>query len=99
MYLFINYMNLLEQPIWALTHQVESFQTIGACVERLTELRKIQPKVQDGDRIQLPRRGAGAGFRRRFVCLLSADEPVLRDLSFQLKPGSVLGLLGADRQR
>ncbi len=53
-YLFIHYINLLEQPIWTLTHQVQSFQTIGACVERLTELRKIQPREQ-----MEPANGAG----------------------------------------
>ena len=53
-YLLINYVNLLEAPIWALTHQAQSFQTIGACVERLTELRKVQNKVLDGPGTQLP---------------------------------------------
>ena len=47
-YLFIHYVNLLESPLWALTHQMQSFQTIGACVERLSELRQIQPRVVDG---------------------------------------------------
>jgi ATP-binding cassette subfamily B protein len=35
-YLFVHYINLLEEPFWAMTHEIESFQTIGACVERLT---------------------------------------------------------------
>ncbi|HAE58787.1 MAG TPA: ABC transporter ATP-binding protein, partial [Anaerolineae bacterium] len=47
-YLFIHYINLLEEPLWAMTHEIESFQTIGACVERLTEFRKIQPTLKDG---------------------------------------------------
>jgi ABC-type multidrug transport system fused ATPase/permease subunit len=53
-YLLINYVNLLEGPIWALTHQTQSFQTIGACVARLTELRKVQNKVLDGPGAEIP---------------------------------------------
>jgi ABC-type multidrug transport system fused ATPase/permease subunit len=46
-YLFIHYVELLNQPIWAMTRQIQDFQTIGACVERLLDLRKLQPKVVD----------------------------------------------------
>lgn len=46
-YLFIHYMTLLETPIWALTHEVQSFQTIGACIERLAKLREIKPRVTE----------------------------------------------------
>jgi hypothetical protein len=53
-YLFINYMTMLEDPLWALTHEIESFQTIGACVERLAEFRKIQPALSDGPGADLP---------------------------------------------
>jgi ATP-binding cassette subfamily B protein len=41
-YLFVHYINLLEEPFWAMTHEIESFQTIGACVERLTEFKQFQ---------------------------------------------------------
>ena len=58
-YLFINYMNLLERPIWALTHQIQGFQTIGACVERLNELLKLEPKVKDGPLPLTPLQSSG----------------------------------------
>src|SRR5512147_1241360 len=53
-YLFVYYLNLLEEPFWAMTHQIESFQTIGACVERLTEFRALKPedKNQAGSELQ-----------------------------------------------
>ena len=47
-YLFVHYINLLEEPFWAMTHEIESFQTIGACVERLTEFRNFKAEVVDG---------------------------------------------------
>jgi ATP-binding cassette subfamily B protein len=84
---------MLETPLWMLTHQVESFQTIGACVERLTELRAVQPTVGDGSGVSLP---AGAlGLRFDDVSFSYEEhEPVLHKLSFELQPGILLGLLG-----
>ncbi len=92
-YLFIHYINLLEEPIWALTRQVETFQTIGACVERLSEFRAIQPEVRDGAGTDLPGGRLGLAFEEVSFSYNSSD-PVLEHLSFALPPGTVLGLLG-----
>jgi ABC-type multidrug transport system fused ATPase/permease subunit len=107
-YLFVHYITLLEQPLSTLTHQIQSFQTIGACVDRLTELRKIQPKVQEatqpvrvrgGKPCALPGRRALSGGPLTFAFegvtfSYNAENTILRDVSFRLEPGSVLGLLG-----
>jgi len=92
-YLFIHYINLLEEPLWAMTHEIESFQTIGACVERLTEFRKIQPTLKDGATINLPANPLGLTFEKVSFAY-NGNDAVLTGLSFQLKPGAVLGLLG-----
>jgi ATP-binding cassette, subfamily B, bacterial len=92
-YLFIHYINLLEEPLWAMTHEIESFQTIGACVERLTEFRAIEPSMQEGSLGRLPPGAPGLDFERVSFAY-NGGEAVLSDLSFQLKPGAVLGLLG-----
>jgi len=92
-YLFIYYINQLEEPIWALTRQVETFQTIGACVERLNEFRLVRPQLRDGDMSAI----AGGPLRLDFEGVsfsYNASDPVLEALTFQLKPGTVLGLLG-----
>ena len=92
-YLFIHYINLLEEPLWAMTHEIESFQTIGACVERLTEFRNIQPSLKEGQITQLPSGVPELSFERVSFSYNGSDA-VLNDLSFQLRPGAVLGLLG-----
>ena len=92
-YLFIHYINLLEEPIWAFTHQVEIFQTIGACVERLTEFRAVRPEVQDGPGVELPGHSLGLAFDGVSFSYHDSD-PVLDGLTFSLEPGTVLGLLG-----
>lgn len=92
-YLFIHYINLLEEPIWALTRQVETFQTIGACVERLAEFRAIQLEIQDGSQAEIAGQSLGLVFDG-VTFSYNGGEPVLDSLSFSLSPGTVLGLLG-----
>ncbi len=92
-YLFIHYINLLEEPFWAMTHEIESFQTIGACVERLTEFRNFKAEVLDGSSGQIPAQPIGLTFND-VTFSYNGNDAVLSGLSFHLKPGAVLGLLG-----
>jgi ATP-binding cassette subfamily B protein len=92
-YLFVHYINLLEEPFWAMTHEIESFQTIGACVERLTEFRNFKREVLDGNGTEISSHPLALKFE--YVTFsYNGDDHVLNDLSFDLKPGSILGLLG-----
>jgi ATP-binding cassette subfamily B protein len=92
-YLFVHYINLLEEPFWAMTHEIESFQTIGACVERLTEFRNFKAEVINGTGMEIPSEPLSLSFEDVSFSYNGADS-VLSDLSFYLKPGSILGLLG-----
>ncbi|MGB8983433.1 MAG: ABC transporter ATP-binding protein, partial [Anaerolineales bacterium] len=92
-YLFVHYLNLLEEPFWAMTHEIESFQTIGACVERLTEFRNFKAEVIDGASVDMPAGPLGLAFKDVDFSYNDSDR-VLNGLSFELEPGSVLGLLG-----
>lgn len=92
-YLFIHYINLLEEPFWAMTHEIESFQTIGACVERLTEFRSFKAEVLDGPGIELASQPIALTFKDVSFSYNGSDS-VLNDLTFNLKRGTVLGLLG-----
>ncbi len=104
-YLFVHYIALLEEPFWAMTHEIESFQTIGACVERLTEFKALKREVRNASS---PQGEAGKKFESHPIRLTfenvtfsyitpeggNGDDSVLSRLSFDLRPGSVLGLLG-----
>ncbi len=92
-YLLINYISLLAQPIHELAHHVESFQTIGASVERLVELRQVGQLVKDGPGASLPIGPLSLTFDQVSFAY-AQKEPVLQDLSWRLEPGKVLGLLG-----
>ena len=92
-YLFIHYINLLEEPFWAMTHEIESFQTIGACVERLTEFRNFKAEVLDGNNADLQDGPLALSFQDVGFSY-NGNDSVLNNLSFQLQPGGILGLLG-----
>jgi ATP-binding cassette, subfamily B, bacterial len=92
-YLFIHYINLLEEPFWAMTHEIESFQTIGACVERLTEFRSFKPEVLDGTLDNVAPGPLALSFQD-VTFSYDGSGPVLDRISFRLEPGAVLGLLG-----
>ncbi|HXD11715.1 MAG TPA: ABC transporter ATP-binding protein, partial [Anaerolineales bacterium] len=92
-YLFVHYLNLLEEPFWAMTHEIESFQTIGACVERLTEFRDLKPENRNDAGELITTHPLELAFED-VVFSYNGSDSVLNGLSFDLKPGSVLGLLG-----
>lgn len=99
-YLFVHYINLLEEPFWAMTHEIESFQTIGACVERLTEFKALKPEVRNEAGLKVESHPIHLTFDDVTFSYITPDEEdngddaVLTRLSFDLQPGSVLGLLG-----
>ncbi|MBC7877805.1 MAG: ABC transporter ATP-binding protein [Anaerolineales bacterium] len=92
-YLFVHYINLLEEPFWAMTHEIESFQTIGACVERLTEFKALKREVKNETGKLIESHPLKLTFNDVTFSYNGADA-VLNRLSLNLKAGSVLGLLG-----
>ena len=92
-YLFVHYLNLLEEPFWSMTHEIESFQTIGACVERLTEFRAFKPEDKNEMGLDVDSHPLGLTFHD-VTFSYNGSDPVLSRISFDIKPGSILGLLG-----
>jgi ATP-binding cassette, subfamily B, bacterial len=62
-------------------------------VERLTEFRNFKAEVIDGSGTDIPARPLELAFNH-VTFSYNGNDSVLSGLSFQLKPGSVLGLLG-----
>jgi ATP-binding cassette subfamily B protein len=92
-YLLVQYINLLRTPLRELARQIQNLQTVGASVQRLTELRGTESVLKDGPGAAIP----GGALSLRFEGVHFAylpEEPVLHGMSFSLRPGTVLGLLG-----
>jgi ATP-binding cassette subfamily B protein len=92
-YMVIFYLNILENPLWALTREVQSFQTIEACIQRLNELLAVQPQIVDGPGIEVPPGKLGLSFENVHFAY-EDGESLLTGLGFRLEPGARLGLLG-----
>jgi ATP-binding cassette, subfamily B, bacterial len=81
-YLFVHYLNLLEEPFWAMTHEIESFQTIGACVERLTEFRNFKPEDRNESGLEINSHPLALTFNE-VTFSYNGGDPVLTRLSLR----------------
>ena len=92
-YLIFYYTNLLEAPLMDLRRQLEDLQKAGASIARIEELFATTSRLADGAGAVLPSGPLTVEFAG--VWFGYADEDyVLKDVSFNLTPGRVLGLLG-----
>jgi len=99
-YLVFQYTTMARAPLGEVTRQARDFQRAAASVARVGELLATPRRVADGPGADLPPGALAVEFRAVSFAYPPAPasaaptEPVLRDLSFQLTPGRVLGLLG-----
>ncbi|GER91710.1 helicase [Dictyobacter vulcani] len=92
-YLLVFYIGMLAQPLEIIREQVKDLQEATASIERVEALLNIEPQIQDGPGAALSRGSLAVAFQ---AVSFSYDQetPILQDISFQLQPGQVLGLLG-----
>jgi ABC-type multidrug transport system fused ATPase/permease subunit len=93
-YLFYQYMQMMWGVIEQITHQLQDLQKAAAGLGRIEELRRIQPVMIDGTRASIPSRGALALEFDDVSFAYGSSGAVLRGVSFELAPGTTLGLLG-----
>jgi ATP-binding cassette, subfamily B, bacterial len=92
-YLIYQYTELLRRPLEQILFQIEDLQRASASIERTYELYHTQPRIQDGIESSLSDGASEVEFHN--VSFAYAEHSsILRDLSFRVQPGSVIGLLG-----
>ncbi len=92
-YLIVFYIGMLSTPLESIREQVEDLQEAAAGIARVEELFQARPGVRELVRAALPAGELEVEFRDVSFSY-EQHEPVLRDVSFHLEPGRVLGLLG-----
>ncbi len=92
-YLFVYYIGMLSTPLQTIKEQVEDLQKASASIERVEELFAIQSRLEERSSAILPDDGLAVAFRS-ITFSYDGQENVLQDISFELQPGKVLGLLG-----
>ncbi len=93
-YLFVHYSVLIGRPFREISQQVESLQGVGASIERIEELLQLESSIRDGPGALIPSGAASLRFEGVSFAYTEDGDDVLRDLSFELVPGSVTGVLG-----
>jgi ATP-binding cassette subfamily B protein len=91
-YLILHYTNLINIPIQRITSEMEFFQRAMGSFSRILELTGEKSGIIGGKTASLPKGPLTVGFDS--VSFAYKDEPVIRDVSFTLEKGKVLGLLG-----
>jgi ATP-binding cassette subfamily B protein len=92
-YLIINYTQLFARPIRELTQQVENLQNVGASLERVEDLLSISPTIVDGPGTKIPAGPLSLQFNQ-IAFGYNDKDVVLQEISFEVRPSEVLGLLG-----
>lgn len=92
-FLVIQYIQLLETPIEQVTAQLDDLQKAQASIQRIEELFGIQRQTQQGQDLPLPARALSVAFEHVSFAYNSTTS-TLQDISFQLEPGKIVGLLG-----
>lgn len=93
LYVIFNYTTLLRNPIEQISRQMQDLQQAAAGISRIYDLLNIRSALKDGVGAPVPDGalsvefcGVDFGYKQQ--------DLVLRDVSFKLQPGEVLGLLG-----
>ncbi|HST04187.1 MAG TPA: ABC transporter ATP-binding protein [Chloroflexia bacterium] len=92
-YLIFSYTESLRRPIDQLTRQLQDLQQAGASINRIGDLLLEKSVIHDGTGPAIPEGALSVQFED-VAFGYNAGEPVLNDVSFYLKPGEVLGVLG-----
>jgi ABC-type multidrug transport system fused ATPase/permease subunit len=93
MYLLFQYTEMLRRPLDEITEQFKDLQKASAGIKRVQELLQIPIEVREGAGTEFPAGPLSVEFDG--VSFGYGDEDmVLKELSFKLQPGRVLGLLG-----
>lgn len=92
-YLLLYYTETIFGPLRHLTMEMEHFQKSAGSIERLRDLLATQNKINDTGTAQLPSGPLSVAFDHVSFGY-NPNELILKDVSFEVPQGKVLGLLG-----
>lgn len=91
-YMIFYYVEMLFRPLMTISRQLEDLQKASAGIERIEAIMHMQSRTSDGTK-GLPAGPLEIEFEHVSFGY-DGEASVLHDLSFRLRPGRVLGLLG-----
>ncbi|MCZ6675874.1 MAG: ABC transporter ATP-binding protein, partial [Candidatus Poribacteria bacterium] len=91
--MIFQYTRMLRGPLFIISQQINELQRATAGLKRIEALQRITTNVQDGTEM-LPTAGPLSVEFDQVTFSYVAGDTVLKEVSFKLEPGKVLGLLG-----
>lgn len=92
-YMVVYYTDRILQPLNDITNQFQNVQKAVAGINRVETLLGMESKIRSNGATPLPAGPLMVRFDNVEFCYV-AEEPVLREISFTLPQGRILGLLG-----
>ena len=91
-FMIVQYMNILARPLRQISDQIQELQGVGASIERIDELLKERSSIFEGNKRMDHPGPLSVTFED--VTFGYDDGPVLKNVSFKLAQGKILGILG-----
>ena len=92
-FLIYQYARLLIRPVNSVSYEMEGLQQAGASVIRIHDLLSIRREVIDGRGVRFPDGPLSVRFDSVSFAY-GSGESVLHDVTLEIRPGRLLGLLG-----
>jgi len=94
-FLVIHYTDIIFRPLREITSEIQNLQKAAAGIERVEALYSLESKIKENGQAApaLPAGPLAVEFDQ-VTFGYNEQAPVLRQISFHLQPGQVLGLLG-----
>jgi len=93
---FLTFMTILQQPVRQIIMIVNSGARATSSAQRLFAVLDRVPRLADGpDALPLPTGGGHLRFEAVSFRYPGDERPVLQDISFEVAPGRLLGIVGA----
>lgn len=92
-YMFYAYTNHLNRPIEAIQRQIQEVQTVTVSLERIQDILERDSAIQEPEQPRTVKSPIALSLENVSFAY-EEDEPVLQNLSFNLKPGQCLGVIG-----
>jgi ATP-binding cassette subfamily B protein len=96
-YLMFQYTAMLRWPLGQIAQEAQDFQKASASIVRIRQLYDTPVLIGDGPGMPIPVGPLAVEFTNVSFGYTAGDghpAPVLKDVSFRLEPGRVLGILG-----
>ncbi|MFC4598716.1 ABC transporter ATP-binding protein [Cohnella hongkongensis] len=97
LYAFITYIRLFFQPISTITQQWNTLQSATVSANRIWSVFSLEPEVKDAPvpAVVDPKSVRGRIDFHRVHFYYEKGQPVIHDLSLSIKPGEMIGVVGA----